>query len=448
MAQGHDPTGASGPPVVILGAGLCGLSAAHHLRGSCLVFEREGEVGGHARTRRRDGHAFDVTGHWLHLRDPGIRGLVAALTPGDAWLSVERRTRVFSHDALLAYPFQANLHGLPLEVVQECLVEFVAAREAEARGDRREPPRTFVEFAERRFGRGIADHFFIPYNRKLWGAALDRLNTAWIDRYVPIPATSQVIGGAIGIAQEGLGYNASFLTPRAGGIDLLPRSIAAAIEARAPGAIRRGAEVLAIDPIGRRVQIAGAPAWQPYRALISTLPLPELIHRIERPPAEVVDAARALRWIRWRYLDVAVRAPIPADYHWVYVADARLPFFRVGAYSNASPAMAPSGAASLYVELDAREGPIDEAEVARGLCRVGALARADDVAFMEARTIEHAYVVFDDDHAPATAILHRWLDSVGIRSCGRYGAWVYNSMEDSMIQGRDAAAWAEGRGAG
>ena len=133
---------------MILGAGLCGLSAAHHLRGPCRVIEREHEVGGHARSRRRGGHTFDVTGHWLHLRDPAIRALVAALTPADAWLSVARRTRVFSHGELLPYPFQANLHGLPLAVVQECLVEFLAAREAEARGDHPELPRTFVEFAE------------------------------------------------------------------------------------------------------------------------------------------------------------------------------------------------------------------------------------------------------------------------------------------------------------
>lgn len=409
------------------------------------MIEREPEVGGHARSRRRGGHTFDVTGHWLHLRDPAIRALVTALTPTDAWLSVDRRTRVFSHGALLPYPFQANLHGLPLPVVQECLVEFLAAREAEARGDHPELPRTFVEFAERRFGRGIARHFFIPYNRKLWGPALDRLNTAWIDRYVPMPTPSQVIGGAIGVPQEGLGYNASFLTPRAGGIDLLPRSIAAAIEARRPGAIELGAEVDAIDPVGRRVHVRGAPGWQPYRALISTLPLPELIARMDPAPAPpaVREAAAALRWIRWRYLDVAARAEVPADYHWVYVPEARLPFFRVGVYSNASPAMAPAGAASLYVELDDRAGPIDEAEVARGLVEVGALARAEDLAFTQVHEIEHAYVVFDDDHGPATALLHRWLASVGIRSCGRYGAWVYNSMEDSMIQGREAAAWAE-----
>ena len=44
--------------------------------------------------------------------------------------------------------------------------------------------------------------------------------------------------------------------------------------------------------------------------------------------------------------------------------------------------------------------------------------------------------------------MNKILREVGVRSCGRYGAWVYNSMEDSMIQGREAAAWAEGQVSG
>lgn len=431
------------PPasVVILGAGLTGLAAALHLRSPFLLVEREAEVGGHARSRRRGGHTFDVTGHWLHLRDPGVQALVGRLFAADALVEVERRTRVHSHGVLLPYPFQANLHGLPLEVVQECLCELIAARERQARGAAE--GRRFVDFAEARFGRGIARHFFVPYNRKLWGPDFDRLSSAWVSRYVPVPEVAQIVGGAIGLRQEGLGYNPRFLYPRAGGIDALPRALRAAIDAAGRGEVRTGCGVEAVDPRGRRVKLTGEADWRPYRALVSTIPLPELCARIEGAPADVRAAASRLRWVRWRYLDVATRAPVPADYHWVYVPDPGLPFFRVGVYSNAAASMAPAGRASLYVELSEREGAIDLAAVAEGLCRVGALARADDLDFAEERVIEYAYVVFDDDHAQATAAIHRWLGQHGIQSRGRYGAWVYNSMEESMIDGIAAAAWAD-----
>ena len=233
--------GSSIPPVIILGAGLTGLSAAYHLEGVPRVLvERAGEVGGKARSERTRGHTFDVTGHWLHLRDPRMQTLVQRLFADEAvpLARIDRVTRVFSHGALLSYPFQANLHGLPLDVVQECLVELVVARERAARGEARAPA-TFEEFAVARFGKGIARHFFVPYNTKLWGMSPDQLTADWVSRFIPIPDTAQIIGGALGLRQEGLGYNAHFLYPETGGIDHLPRALRrAAAQPRAPGLVQ------------------------------------------------------------------------------------------------------------------------------------------------------------------------------------------------------------------
>lgn len=426
----------------MLGAGLTGLSAAWHARGPVLLVERADRVGGHARSVRRDGFTFDVTGHWLHLRDPAIRAMVEGLfSPGEL-ATVERRTRVYSHGALLPYPFQANLHGLPLEVVQECLVGYVAARERAARGA--PEPTSFVGFAEARFGAGIARHFFVPYNRKLWGEHLDALTAAWVSRYIPVPDTAQVIGGAIGLAQEGLGYNARFVYPTAGGIDHVPERLRAALASRPAVDLQLGCDVDEVDVAGRRIKLTARPDWQPYAALVSTIPLPELVTRIPSAPPAVREAAAQLRHIRWRWLDVAVRARVPADWHWVYVPEPRLPFFRVGVYSNAAARTAPPGCASLYVELTDRAGPIDLPAVLAGLVELGALGAAEDVQFIEAREVEHAYVVFDAAWERARATILGWLAGQAILSCGRYGGWTYNGMEDCLIAGRDAAAWASG----
>jgi protoporphyrinogen oxidase len=446
-AEGRDP-------VVILGAGLTGLSAAHHLRaGPFLLVEKETEVGGHARSRREQGHTFDVTGHWLHLRDQRSEDLLAELfptRPGEEpdWVFVERKTKIHSHGVELEYPFQANLHGLPLEVVQECLLGLVEAREAAARGEAwATDPRSFEQYAVAKFGRGIARHFFVPYNTKLWGMHPDRLAPEWVRRFVPEPDAEQIIGGAIGLRQTGLGYNARFRYPRAGGIDALPKALRAKIEAReraGEGQLHTGASVEEIQPSRRRVKLTSAPDWLDYRALISTIPLPELIARIPEAPAEVREAAAALSWVRWRWLDLATKRPVPADWHWVYVPEPRFAFFRVGVYSNAVASMAPKDAASLYVELSERDVEPELPAIARQLVEIGALRAVDDIGFSRTRDIEYAYVVFDEDHAPATATIHAWLERVGVRSCGRYGAWIYNSMEDSMLSGLAAAAWADG----
>ncbi|MEE9385811.1 MAG: FAD-dependent oxidoreductase [Nannocystaceae bacterium] len=433
------------PPVVILGAGLTGLSAAYHLdQKPTRLIEREQRVGGHARSRRRDGYTFDVTGHWLHVKDARVHDLVNGLFEPSAWLEVDRRTRVYTHATLLPYPFQANLHGLPPQVVHECLTGFF---EAQVNAARKTPvPQTFEAFVVARFGRGIARHFFVPYNSKLWGMHPDQLTPSWISRYVPQPVPQQVIAGALGIVQEKLGYNAQFRYPKQGGIDHLAQRLFQAITRRSERdpAHRVGLEtdVQEIDPAARRVKLSTHGDWLGYDRLISTIPLPELISRTPTAPAQVRAAATQLRWVRWRYLDIATRVPPKADYHWVYVPEPDFPFFRVGIYSNACPAMAPPGGAALYVELTDRQRDPDIASIVQSLCRLGAIHSAEDVLFTEVRDIEYAYVVFDHAWESATSTIHSWLNEVGIRSCGRYGAWVYNSMQDCLVEGIEAANWA------
>src|SRR2546428_2617796 len=110
--------------IVIIGAGLAGLSTALHLADrEHIVLEREPEAGGLCRSRRVGEFVFDYTGHLLHLRDPEIVGLVDRLLPG-AFEQIERRAAIRSHGKLLPYPFQANTYGLPPEVVFECVHGF------------------------------------------------------------------------------------------------------------------------------------------------------------------------------------------------------------------------------------------------------------------------------------------------------------------------------------
>src|SRR5256885_522363 len=82
---------------LILGAGLTGLSCAYHLGGDYLLVEKEDEPGGIVRTRvRQNGFLCDGTGHWLHLRNPYMKELVARLLP-DQLAEHERRAVVHMH---------------------------------------------------------------------------------------------------------------------------------------------------------------------------------------------------------------------------------------------------------------------------------------------------------------------------------------------------------------
>jgi len=420
-------------PVLVLGAGLTGLSAALELtrRGvSHRVYERLLVPGGHAVTTLDEGYRFDRTGHLLHVRDEALRAEVLAWLEGDC-RDIARRSVVYSNGVYTRYPFQANTFGLPPAVAHECVLGFVQAHFAQAAPE----PKNFEEFCLRHFGPGITRHFMLPYNARLWGVEPSEITSAWCQRFVPLPKLEDVIAGAVGLNAQELGYNQRFLYPRLG-IGELPRAMHRRLDTvtlgRAPRRIELGARVA--DFGDERV---------PFDVLLSTIPLPALVDLCDDVPPEVRAARSKLRATHLYYLDVALTTAPRTTFHWAYVPEAKYPFYRVGCYTHFSPDLAPPGAGSLYVELADRSEPVLEEvlpRVSAGLLEMGVIERVEQIRFARVRRIEPAYVVFDHAYYEALAVIRPFLERARIVSTGRYGGWQYGSMEDALLEGRAGAA--------
>lgn len=427
----------SSTPVAILGAGLTGMSAAYHLGQAGVphrIFERLPHPGGHAITVQDQGYRFDRTGHLLHLRDPETRRLALGWIRGGV-VEVQRRSMVWSNGTYTRYPFQANTFGLPPAVAYECLHGFIQARFAREKA----APRNFEEFCLAHFGEGFSRHFMIPYNTRLWGVPPSEITADWCARFVPLPKLEDVLAGAVGHDPPELGYNTTFVYPRLG-ISQLSEGLARAL----PTPIELGRAPLGVDWRARSLVFEDEIVR--YDVLISTAPLPALVRLLDGAPAPVAEAAARLRCTHLYYLDVALNGPCNKPLHWVYVPEARYPFYRVGCYSNFSSAMAPPNKAGLYVELADRAEPdlcTLLPEVARGLVEMGLIDTPDAIRFARVRRINHAYVVFDHACFPSLEVTRPFLSGERILSAGRYGGWNYSSMEDALHFGRDAAREAE-----
>ncbi len=258
--------------VLILGAGLSGLSAAIHLAGGYRLVEKSDRVGGLCKTGVRDGFHFDATGHWLHLRDPGMRALAEEVLPG-GWTTVVRKAGIWSHGVFTRYPYQVNTCGLPPEIVAENVLGFIEAHYGEkGRALREREPRTFGEFILRHLGEGFAKNFMFPYNEKLWTIHPNDMGTEWTGRFVPRPTIEQVVRGALGLEGDQAGYNATFIYPRQGGIE----AFAAALGRRLPRPAECGIHPMALD-VRRKVARMSTGEEVRWRAVVGTIPLPELV---------------------------------------------------------------------------------------------------------------------------------------------------------------------------
>ncbi len=426
-----------GGRVIVVGGGLAGLACARELGERCTVLEAADRVGGLCRTDRIGGFSFDWTGHWLHARDPEIRKLIEGRWLAGNLIEVRRRARIYSEGVWTTFPYQFNLHGLPARTVADCVLGFVDATLGPGGADlRARPMKNAADFILRNLGEGFARHFMFPYNEKLYTVRCEELSPEWGGRFIPRPSLEDVVNGAVGLAREDAGYNASFWYPREGGIETLPRGIAGDLR----GEVRLSTPVRALDLKRRRLRLASGEEVE-YGALVLTAPLPACAGLLTEAPAEVREAAAKLRAVSVTVVEVGARDVGGERFHWAYFPEEKFAFYRIGCPSEVNPALAPAGQRSFAVEF-AHRGPADaQRSIERaleGLSHCGLIDRAQ-VTLARARTIPVAYVLFDHDHAEARAIVQRHFEGEGVRLAGRYARWEYSSMEDAILSGREAA---------
>ena len=167
---------------VIAGGGLAGLTAAYafQLAGAdgWTVIERELRPGGHARSIQIDGYTFDYGPHILFTTDTFIEELIRDLLAENLY-EQERQAFIYHHEHAIytRFPFQAHLHGLPVNLVHECLADLVEAVAGRARGDF--SPSNYEEWMRGTFGDAISERLMIPY-RSLEALA-GRARVTWLD---------------------------------------------------------------------------------------------------------------------------------------------------------------------------------------------------------------------------------------------------------------------------
>ena len=421
---------------LIIGGGLAGLSAAKALEGKkdYLVAERENRPGGLAATLKKGAFQFDYSGHLLHLRWPETSKLILGAL-GKNCARIKRDARVYAHKSWTPYPFQANLSGLPPRVKSECVSGFLAAYAA--RKPAGSGPEVFTRWTRRVFGDGISKHFMLPYNAKLWQYPLERLTTEWCAPFVPLPTPEEVIKGAYGKRSVGLGYNTVFNYPKHGGIGALPNALAKDLRG-----LRLGLEVESLD---LKKCVANVRHFGPvhFKRLINTSPLKDFIGRAQDAPAAVRRAAASLRHNTVYVLNLGVTG-VRSDMHWGYFPGAAFPFYRAGIATNFSKDLAPGGCSSFYIEIATPGSALDlasaEEGVIKGLKACGLIRSAGQIVEKLWLKIPCAYVIYNRERAEALPVIFDWLRSKKALSIGRYGAWKYSFMEESVKEGLEAAA--------
>ena len=461
-------------PCLIVGAGPTGLSAALHLGKDGCLLERESRVGGWCRSVEEGGFLFDHAGHIMFSNDPYVLSMYDALL-GDNLHWQNREAWIYSKGVHTRYPFQGALYGLPRDVLKECLMGAIEARlaapdapEQAAAGSalgrapddccadglalagdgdvgncRALPDKdNFETFIHRTWGAGVAKHFAIPYNTKLWTVPLDQMETSWLGGRVPLPDLAQMVNGALQPSVPPMGPNARFGYPLRGGFQALMDGFLPLLD----GELLLDSNVVRISLRERTAHLADGRriGWQ---RLISTMPLPKLVAALgSEAPDAIRQAAAALRHVSIRCVNLGVARANISDKHWIYYPEKQTLFHRVFLQGNASPHNNPEGGFGLTCEISysaLKPLPLEgDALIRRCIddCIAVGLLRATDVVSVANQVdMPIAYVLYDHAREANVTRVRDWLLPRGVHLAGRYSEWEYYNSDHAFLAGRRAA---------
>jgi UDP-galactopyranose mutase len=466
---------------VIIGGGPTGLSAAYHLDKDVVLIDKNSTVGGWCRSIEDKGFTFDHAGHIMFSNDPYVLELYKVLL-GDNVHWQNREAWVYSKGVHTRYPFQGALYGLPPDVIKECIIGAMESRygalkdsptksannacqaidgaavvlsdccadgtvpesrktlSASETADRNKME-NFEEFIYRMWGSGIAKHFAIPYNKKLWTVPLTEMETSWLGGRVPLPDLEEIIDGALQPVAKPMGPNARFGYPLRGGFQAMMSGFLPHIK----GSIELDADVIHVSPDQHLVTLADGRRYR-YEYLVSTMPLPELIRRMgDEAPSPIKKAAAALRHISVRCVNLGVGRENVSDKHWIYYPEDTI-FHRVFLQGNASPGCNPPGGFGLTCEISYspwKPLPLEGEDLinrcVEDCVRVGLLTPEDKLITANLVDMPYAYVVYDHARKQSVETVKKWLSERDIILSGRYSEWEYYNSDHAFLAGKKAA---------
>jgi protoporphyrinogen oxidase len=424
--------------IAVLGAGMAGCGAFTRLRTEGIeatMFDMRAHIGGHTASYQHDnGFTFDEGPHISFTKDERIKALFAANVKG-AYETIHAKVNNLWQGHWIKHPAQCNLHGLPDEFLVTLLQELIDANYRET-GE----IRNYEDWLIASYGRTFAETFPMQYGAKYHTTVASNMSTDWLGPRLYKPKLEEVLRGVVSPATPDVHYISEFRYPSHGGFV----SYLAPMLDGVP--VRLSHKLTQLDPRARTLTF-GNGATVPYDHVISSIPLPELLPLIPGAPQDVRDAAATLACTTCVIVNLGIDRADISDWHWTYFYDRDICFSRVNFPHMLSPHNAPAGCGSIQCELyfSPKYRPLAGtpeswiAESKRDLLRCGLLRETDRVLHADVLLSPYANVIFDLDRAAALAIVHGYLDEIGVRYAGRYGEWAYIWTDESFTSGEKAA---------
>ena len=412
---------------LIVGAGISGLTFANYSDDDYLIVEKEKEVGGYCRTVKRNGYTWDFGGHFFHFKTDEFKKKFIDKMKQEDIIYNNKCTKILYKGKFIDFPFQTNIHQLEKDEFIDCLYDLFNKSEKEKYDN-------FLDMLYGKFGKSIVEKFLKPYNEKLYATDLRNLDVDAMGRFFPYADKEAIINNMKNSKVNS--YNSTFLYPKNGAgsfIEILYNNLD-------KNKVLLNTKVESIDLKEKRAQLSNGKSVE-YEYLINTMPLNKFLKAI----AGHDELLKELSYNKVLILNLGFDKASPRckEEHWIYIPDKNCNFYRAGFYNN----ILGDEKLSMYIEIgfnkdDKITDKIIEKELNETLINLKKENIIDDTMKLidyEPIVMDPAYVHINTETTKKIDLLKDELKKQNVYTIGRYGAWIYNSMEDSMISAKELA---------
>ncbi|MCZ2342556.1 MAG: NAD(P)/FAD-dependent oxidoreductase [Bacteroidales bacterium] len=442
-------------PVVIIGAGPAGLTAAYMLTKqnvSVTILEADPHyVGGISRTARYKGFHFDIGGHRFFSKSQEVEELWSEILPNDM-LDRPRSSRIYYNNRFFSYPLKAGeaLRKLgPIEAAR-CVLSYLRARVKPT-----PQPRNFEEWVTNQFGARLFNIFFKTYTEKVWGMSCQEISADWAAQRIKGLSLQTAILNALWKPKPKSKGEViktlidTFRYPRLGP-GMLWEACAEKVRAQG-GIIEMGRKVTGLHynefnqqwvvshtgPDGDvRQEIAGH--------VISSAPMRQLVQGLSPAVSpETLDAANRLRYRDFLTVALVVKDKQQFDDNWIYIHDPNVKVGRIQNFKSWSPELVPDPTLNCYgleyfcFEGDGLWNSSDEDLIALAKSELAKVGLSDPSDVVDGCVVRQpkAYPVYDDDYAKHVDTIRAELEAKypHLHLVGRNGMHKYNNQDHAMM---------------
>jgi len=441
-------------PIVVIGAGPAGLTAAYESVKNKLhpiLVEKSGQVGGIARTELYRGYRFDIGGHRFFTHFEEIQRIWKEVLEND-FIKVNRISRIYYKNRFYNYPL-SFFNAISNLGVLEGLLILMSYLKAKALPNGKED--SLEQWITNRFGHRLYQTFFKTYTEKVWGISCSKIQADWAAQRIKGLSLKSILYDAVlrGNRKGAKTLIREFHYP-VHGPGMMWQNMQKRIE-QLGGEVMLNTRAIRLQCKAGQIQAIlmkreGKEIRLPGGSFISSIPLNELILQMDPPPPDpVLRAAKNLRYRDFILVGLILDQPKLFPDNWIYVHSPDVKVGRIQNFKNWSAAMVPdTNKTSLGMEYFCTRGDeiwemSNEDLIQMATREIQKLGLAKQATVEDGIVIRQpkAYPIYDRDYRQNVQTIRAFLETIGnLQTIGRNGLHRYNNQDHSMLTAKMAVA--------